>query len=437
MLRYNCCVSLEKNKNLKIKYKVMALGTVREPSFNNQFNIATEDILMLELKENSNKDNCLIWNKSDNNISYSQFILDRNTRTTTMCNVSFYKSSTTNKYLPRLTFKKTDNNGNEKEIPSTKQIIISFNESKKSIPFWKLISFLYQYKELVDVGDFQNKYKLAPKAQYWIEFDSKSDKEKVSALKELIIRADLNEDGIRSIVFESRKKQLNGFLYLLKNINYEGKPSISKYQDKYRLRGEEAVWHHFLRNNNWFIGLNVDIKFIQDFYDEQKVGISDSKGRNSPQGDILGISNFTTLIELKHPSTKIFKQQKTPKSRANTWDFTNDFIEGISQCLSQKNSLEKSYDSKVFVNDLNERLDREKHKTVDPNVVFIIGNRENEFPHDNNNNNHIKSETFERFRRNNRNLDIITYDELFERAYFIVFSKPAPKNWNTNENFRI
>jgi hypothetical protein len=415
----------------------MGLGNVREPSFNNEFNIATEDILKLELKENSNSDNCLIWNKNDNNVCYSLFILDQNSITKTICNVSFYKSSTTGKYLPRLIFKKTKINGDEREVASNKPIIISFNDSKKSIPFWKLITFLYQYKELVDVGDFEKTYKLAPQAQYWIEFDSKSDKEKVSALKELILRADLNEDGIRSIVFESRKKQLNGFLYLLKDINYQGESSLSKYKKKYTLRGEEAVWHHFLRNNNWFLGLNVDIKFIQDFYDEQKLGIDNSKGRNSPQGDILGISNFTTLIELKHPSTKIFKTQKTPKSRANTWDFSNDFIEGISQCLSQKNALEKSFDSKVFVNDLKERLDRNKHKTVDPNVVFIIGNREHEFPHDNLDDNHIRSDTFERFRRNNRNVDIITYDELFERAYFIIFSKPVPKDWNTNEDFRI
>lgn len=407
------------------------------PSFNNEFDIASEDILMLELKENANRDNCLIWNKADNNICYSRFILDKNSRTDTICDVAFYKSSTTGKYLPRLTFKKIDKNGDDKKVGSNRSVTIAFTDSKKSIPFWNLIGFLYQYKELVDVGEFEKTYRLAPQAAYWIEFDSKSDKEKVEALKELIIKADLNEDGIRSIVFESRKKQLKGFLYLLKDIHHNGVSSIERYQKKYNLRGEEAVWHHFLKNNNWFLGLNVDLKFIRDFYDEQKVGISDSKGRNAPQSDIFGISHYTSLIELKHPSTKIFKTQKTSKSRANTWDFSSDFIEGISQCLSQKSSIEKSYDTTVFVNESNQRLDKNLHKTVDPHIVFIIGNREKEFPHNNDNDNHVKSETFERFRRNNRNVDIITYDELFERAYFIVFSQQIPNDWNTNDSFRI
>lgn len=35
-------------------------------------------------------------------------------------------------------------------------------------------------------------------------------------------------------------------------------------------------------------------------------------------------------------------------------------------------------------------------------------------------NQELAEDTFELFRRNNRNIEIITYDELFERAKFIV-----------------
>lgn len=41
----------------------------------------------------------------------------------------------------------------------------------------------------------------------------------------------------------------------------------------------------------------------------------------------------------------------------------------------------------------------------------------------------IKSKIFEAFRRNNRNLDIITYDELFERAYHTIFSEKIVHDW--------
>lgn len=83
------------------------------------------------------------------------------------------------------------------------------------------------------------------------------------------------------------------------------------------------------------------------------------------------------------------------------------------------------------------RLDKDKHRTLDSKTVFIIGNRKKEFPHDNNDDHIIKSETFERFRRNIRNLDIITYDELFERAYHLVFSKKIERDWFGKNNINF
>ena len=37
----------------------------------------------------------------------------------------------------------------------------------------------------------------------------------------------------------------------------------------------------------------------------------------------------------------------------------------------------------------------------------------------------MKRDTLERFKRNNRNVEIISYDELYERAYFIIYGEKA------------
>jgi hypothetical protein len=288
---------------------------------------------------------------------------------------------------------------------------------------------------LVDLGEFDRSYEVYSKVKYFVELQSKKEKDKIEEVKELIIRSDLIEGDVKSIAFVNRKKTVRSFFYLLKNIDYKGKSSQEHYRAKYVLsHGEESVWHHFLKHNDWILGLNVDVKFISDFYDEQKVGSENSKGRTSPKTDILGISNYTTLIELKHSTTEIFKKEKS-KGRANTWDFSSDFIQGLSQCLGQKVALEKSFESKVFINEDNKRLDKNRTKTVDPKVVFIIGNRSIEFPHDLKDENYIKSETFELMRRNNRNIDIITFDELFERAYHIVYSEKIEDGWFQNSSF--
>ena len=66
---------------------------------------------------------------------------------------------------------------------------------------------------------------------------------------------------------------------------------------------------------------------------------------------------------------------------------------------------------------------------MDPKAILLIGNRNSEFPHDRNTANNVKSDTFERLRRDTRNVEILTYDELFERAYHIVYTTKLPKEW--------
>lgn len=405
--------------------------------FDNTFNLVTDDLSKLEIKENSIRDNCHIKDKIDSSTYYKTFILDENSTTKIICEVVFFPSSVTGKYLPRLTFKKVDKNGILKVKKESKDIIISFHSSEQALVFWKLIGFLNSFKDIVDTGEFEILFGVYSKNKFIAEFESQDEQQQVEDLKALIKRTNIQETDLKSILFEKRKLHLKAFLYLLKNIEINDKSSFEHYREKYSiLQGDEAVWHHFLKSHDWILGLNVDIKFIREFYDEQKVGIEDSRGSGSPKSDLLGISDYTTLIELKTATTKVFKKNSN-KARANTWDFTSDFVEGISQCLGQKFSLEKDYRNKDFANEQGTILDKNQTFTMDPKTVFIIGNRKAEFPHNREQDNITKSQTFERFRRNNRNIDIITFDELFERAYHTAFGEIIQPNWFYDSQFNI
>jgi len=413
------------------------MRTIPTTSYNNIFDLINGDLSKLEISTNSAKDNCLIKDKEKPGKFYNTFLLDENSQTKIVCEITFYPSSMTSRFVPRLTFKKLNKENETKELQSSKSIIIAFKESTQAAVFWRLIGFLNSFKNLVDLGEFEKSFQVVSKKKFFIEFNSQDEKQKIEDLKKLIKNTELKEDDIRSIVFENRKKTLKAFLFLLKDIKINGNQSIDEYRKKYNIQpGEEAIWHHFLKQHKWILGLSIDIRFIRDFFDEQKVGIEDSKGKGSPQTDLLGISNFTTLIELKHCGTNIFRKEKN-KGRANTWDFSSDFIEGLSQCLGQRVALEKHYTEKQFISQNGIRLDKHKTLTIDPKIVFIIGNRSREFPHNLKDEHYIKSQTFEQIRRNNRNIDIITFDELFERAYHIVYDKNVPEDWHDNENFVI
>jgi len=388
---------------------------------NYYFHLEKQNIEELMLSEMKTKNNCFIHEKKSKIIIYKGFILDENSQSTIVCEVSFYKKKNTNKYLPRLKFRKLDKNLEEQKM--SKKIIIDLNDGDKSSRFWILIDFLKKFKNLVDGGDFEKSYQIV-KQDFILELESKSKEEKILEISKISDALNLSSsDIINALRLQDREKNLKEFDDFLNNKNYNGKSCFEIYKEKYdiKLSGDESVWHHFLEKNNWIIGLNLDIKFISDFLSEQKIGLENSEGRNSPKVDFLGqISNFTVLIELKTSKTEIFKKSRSNTSRANTWSFSSAFIDGISQCLGQKFSFDKSYESKHFIDKNNHRIDKLKLMTLDPKSIFIIGNRQQEFPLDNNQDNITKNETFERFRRNNKHIEIITFDELYERAKYII-----------------
>ena len=74
----------------------------------------------------------------------------------------------------------------------------------------------------------------------------------------------------------------------------------------------------------------------------------------------------------------------------------------------------------LFNKEGNEKLQK---RTRDSKTILIYGSRKEFDAIENEREKEIKLDTFELFRRDNRNLEILTYDELFDRAEFIVKNK--------------
>lgn len=393
--------------------------------FSKLFEIDNQDIDNLVIKETFNRNNCFIYLGSE---IIGGFILINKQNVKTILKVSFYKSKVDNKYLPRLEFRKEDNKGSLTKSRGH-DVIIKFGDGDEARAFWKVIHFLQGFKELVDIGDFYSKYQAVSFDSYLVDFKTKGQAEKLEELYSLTENIKLSKSEIKELLFPLRRNTIHWFYAFLKDLqNKEGVKAFDSYRNKHSIKenGEEAIWHHFFKINEWVIGLNVDIKFIRDLLSKQRLGNSNSKGVGSPEVDLLGISYFTTLIELKTSKTKIFKPEKTSKSRANTWDFSNDFIEAFSQILSQRSEITEH---KNIENDDGVIIDSKIHRILDPKAVLVIGNRNLEFPHIRKTEYDVKTDCFERIRRDSRNIEIITFDELFERAFHIVFPEKLPENW--------
>lgn len=208
-----------------------------------------------------------------------------------------------------------------------------------------------------------------------------------------------------------RKVQLEEFRKLLKE-NY-----ISEYKNKIGKPNtkDETAWQHFFQKNEWIFGYGLDYRFQGILQKEFHASDTNAAGQEGVIADyLLGDKRFTTFVEIKLPTTKLFG---TSKNRSNSWVLSSDLMNSYSQILEQKASGQiKIETTKELYND---SFDKITQHSYDSKTILIIGSWA-EIDEDIAGIKSIKEKTFELFRRDSRNVDIITYDELYERASFII-----------------
>jgi hypothetical protein len=254
--------------------------------------------------------------------------------------------------------------------------------------------------------------------------DQELDSDSIRSVKTLLskeggaelVETLINEGFISSkdIVNTSfRKRGVQIFKSLKNNPNY-----WKTYADENGLKkhSEEKVWQYFFEKNQWIFGYGLDYRFQEILQREVHLSDSELDGSNTVIGDyLLGDKFFTTFIELKKPSTPLFGNEK---NRSNSWRLSNELIDSVSQILEHKASGLIRLDNLQYIN--GEPL---KQKAYDSKVILIIGDWSELDKSGSTQEINIKKKTFELFRRDSRNIEILTYDELFERACYIAEGK--------------
>lgn len=234
-----------------------------------------------------------------------------------------------------------------------------------------------------------------------------------------VILALLNEGAITSLDIVNvgyRKRQLQIFKKLLDHPDFWKEYGANSKKKDVRLDAskEEKVWQYFFKKNPWIFGYGLDYKYLEILQEEATVRGSDVSGKGSESLDTLaGTSDYTVLVELKKPSTELFEGTL---NRSNSWRLSSSLFHAVSQILEYKAShiVEWQDESKRYDDKENKII----QKALDPKTVLVIGRdtmfsgTEKEIE--------IKKKTFELYCRDSRNTKILTYDELYRRAKFIV-----------------
>lgn len=196
-----------------------------------------------------------------------------------------------------------------------------------------------------------------------------------------------------------RNSTLNEFKEMLEN------PELS-----------ESDWQIFFEMNSWIFGYGLRYQVLNLLQSQPHYGGINVSGSGGERGDFLTNTEaevkFTCLVEIKKPSTEILLNKNY---RNGAYSISLELSGAISQiqvnCAIWENEGSTTRHNIEKLSSIN---------TISPKGIVVIGMTTQLTNFDMKN-------SFERFRNALHNPEIITFDELFERAKFIVGKESKEK----------
>lgn len=286
--------------------------------------VPENNIDSLTINQQDHFDCSLVNNATDE--TYKGFILAKSPQgnNLTVCDTEFKRSGTDNKYQPRLTFRRVDNEFNDVNAPAgSKSRRIPFSDGTDGYrEFWKMVAFLFKFKETIDFGEFNGTYQVISAEQ----------------LKEYMNNS-TNEDSITKMADElgvevSELLRTRSTLRLLRSYR-------DKLQEFVDTDASETEVQNWLDEDNHKYRQQRCMIFGLEYIDFQREGLVSSK-----RFDVLtrvGSKYIDhVLIELKSPSDNMFDidMSDTINYPTGQYKINEPLARAIPQILEYKSILE-------------------------------------------------------------------------------------------------
>lgn len=238
--------------------------------------------------------------------------------------------------------------------------------------------------------------------------------------QELLLSGKIDHTEI--IEMSYRKEQLAEFQRLLEDADYFDSQIPTN-------RGTESVWQNFFERNQWIFGFGLNYVFnapLEGGGLERTVAGFSVTGHGKRSDALLtttGLIRSLCFGEIKTHRKEILKPVGTPY-RSESWSISDELAGGIAQV---QRTVQKSLMNIVEALDVKDAAGYRTNESIylfKPKSFLIIGSL-NEFKNAQGQVQEDKFSSFELFRRSIADLEIITFDELFQRANAIVHKK-----WN-------
>ena len=185
----------------------------------------------------------------------------------------------------------------------------------------------------------------------------------------------------------------------------------------------EGEWQDYFEQNQWIFGYGLSYIFATGLYGKKLQQTIRGSNLIAPGKIPDGIMKTRAaisalcLVEIKKSSTELLK--KNPY-RAGTWSPSNELSGAVAQCQESLRAASEALNIHHRFTDERGNPTGEELLSVEPRSFLVVGNL-GEFRSVHGINSE-RYQAFEGFRRNLRQPEILTFDELYERARFIVAS---------------
>jgi hypothetical protein len=224
-------------------------------------------------------------------------------------------------------------------------------------------------------------------------------------------------DSTEIVEISYRKEQLYEFFKLLHDDSFFATKSSET-------SGDEAVWQNFFEKNPWIFGFSLNYIFNSPLdgkkLEQTVVGysITGSGKRTDALLKTNGIIQSLCFGEIKTHKKEILKISKTPY-RPESWAISEELAGGIAQVQRTVQKSLYNIQNALQIMDDDGFMTKEKLYLYKPKAFLLIGCL-NEFRNSEGNIHEEKFSSFEIFRRSLNDIEIITFDELYERANAII-----------------
>lgn len=233
------------------------------------------------------------------------------------------------------------------------------------------------------------------------------------ALFTSIVQSQITTQDI--VAFGYRKSQLEIFEKLL------GDESYFAYTKQKNGAKQEAVWQAFFEKNPWIFGYGLGYVFLSNLDDRkleqvvQGYSINQHGKRIDAVMKTKGLISNLCFVEIKTHTTKLLEGKPY---RPGCYAPSSELAGAIAQVQGSVADAVKSIKNKLVLTDYCGNPTGEVIYNYQPKSFLVVGCL-NEFVGEHGIN-EDKLRSFELLRKNTISPEIITFDELYERAKFIV-----------------